>query len=232
MREIVLDTETTGFDPGAGDRIVEIGAVELLNHMPTGRTYQQYINPERAMPKEAFEVHGLGDDFLRSKPVFANIAQAFLDFIGDAKLVIHNASFDMKFLNAELGWVKRAPIPMDQAIDTVTIARKKYPGSPASLDALCRRFGVDNSARTVHGALLDSEILAEVYLELIGGRQPGLLLDAAGGTTVQAGQSDEWRPEPRPEPLPARTTKKEAAAHDAFVTAMGDGALWKKLSRA
>ncbi|MFV2002892.1 MAG: DNA polymerase III subunit epsilon, partial [Paracoccaceae bacterium] len=172
MREVVLDTETTGFDPEGGDRIVEIGAVELLNHLPTGRTYHQYLNPERAMPGDAFQVHGLGDDFLRDKPVFASIAQAFLDFIGDAGLVIHNASFDMKFLNAELGWANMAPIPFDRAIDTLAIARRKFPGSPASLDALCRRFGVHNSSRDLHGALLDSEILAEVYLELIGGRQP------------------------------------------------------------
>ena len=164
LREIVLDTETTGFEPAEGDRIVEIGAVELLNHMPTGRTYHQYINPQRAMPDAAFQVHGLGDDFLRDKPVFAAIADAFVTFIGDAQLVIHNAPFDMKFLNAELGWVNRPAIPFERALDTVALARRKYPGSPASLDALCRRFGIDNSGRTLHGALLDSEILAEVYL--------------------------------------------------------------------
>lgn len=145
MREIVLDTETTGFEPAEGDRIVEIGAVELQGHMPTGRTYHQYINPERSMPKGAFEVHGLGDDFLRDKPKFATIAQDFLDFIGDARLVIHNAAFDMKFLNAELGWVNKPKIPMDRALDTLAIARKRFPGSPASLDALCRRFGIDNA---------------------------------------------------------------------------------------
>ncbi|MDZ4097467.1 MAG: DNA polymerase III subunit epsilon, partial [Methylophilaceae bacterium] len=164
MREIVLDTETTGFEPSEGHRIVEIGAIELVNHMPTGRTYHQYINPERMMPKEAFEVHGLGDDFLRDKPLFRAIAQDFLAFIGDARLVIHNAAFDMKFLNAELNAANFAPLPMGRALDTVLMARKKFPGSPASLDALCRRFGVDNSAREKHGALLDSEILAEVYL--------------------------------------------------------------------
>ncbi len=172
MREVVLDTETTGFDPETGDRIVEIGAVELMGHVPTGRTYHQYINPEREMPQEAFEVHGLGDEFLRDKPKFAEIGQAFLDFIGDAKLVIHNAAFDIKFLNAELKWMNLPQIPWEQAIDTLAIARKRFPGSPASLDALCRRFNIDNSSRTLHGALLDSEILAEVYLELIGGRQP------------------------------------------------------------
>lgn len=228
MREIVLDTETTGFDPETGDRIVEIGAVELFNHVPTGNTYHQYINPERAMPQEAFEVHGLGDDFLRDKPLFAEIAQAFLGFVRDAKLVIHNASFDMKFLNAELGWLKLPQLPMDQAIDTLMIARKKFPGSPASLDALCRRFNIDNSARTLHGALLDSEILAEVYLELIGGRQPDFGLAEASVQAGGGGDGGEWRPGPRPAPLPPRLTDEEAAAHAAFVDGLGDGALWKK----
>jgi len=169
MREIVLDTETTGFEPMQGDRIVEIGAVELYNHVPTGQTYHQYINPEREMPQEAFEVHGLGDEFLADKPKFAQIGQAFLDFVQDSTLVIHNAAFDMKFLNAELKWMNLPLLPMSQALDTLDIARKRFPGSPASLDALCRRFNIDNSSRTLHGALLDSEILAEVYLELIGG---------------------------------------------------------------
>ena len=228
MREIVLDTETTGFDPQGGDRIVEIGAVELLNHLPTGRTYHQYINPERGMPKEAFEVHGLGDDFLRDKPVFANVAKAFLEFIGTSKLVIHNASFDMKFLNAELGWMKLAAIPWEQALDTLAIARKKFPGSPASLDALCRRFGIDTSARTLHGALLDSEILAEVYLELIGGRQPDLVL-AGASQGDQSNNKSDWQAKLRPAPLQPLITEKETAAHDAFVKEMGDGALWNKL---
>ncbi len=172
MREIVLDTETTGFEPSEGHRIVEIGAVELLNKMPTGRTYHQYINPERPMPKEAFEVHGLGDDFLRDKPVFKTIARDFIEFVGESTLVIHNAAFDMKFLNAELKSLGHPGLPMSQSLDTVAMARRKFPGAPASLDALCRRFGIDNSAREKHGALLDCELLAEVYLELIGGRQP------------------------------------------------------------
>ena len=189
MREIVLDTETTGFDPAQGDRIVEIGAVELYNHMPTGRTFHEYINPQRGMPQDAFNVHGIGPDLLdtprapqdgevtlKDKPLFQQVAQSFVDFIGDAKLVIHNAAFDMKFLNAELGWLNFPQIPWEQAIDTLDIARRKFPGSPASLDALCRRFAIDNSDRTLHGALLDSEILAEVYLELIGGRQPDFAL--------------------------------------------------------
>lgn len=227
MREIVLDTETTGFDPEQGDRIVEIGAVELYNHMPTGNTYHQYINPERSMPQEAFEVHGLGDEFLADKPVFAKIGQAFLDFVGDAKLVIHNAAFDMKFLNAELSWMNLPRLPWDQAIDTLAMARQKFPGSPATLDALCRRFNIDNSARTLHGALLDSEILAEVYLELIGGRQPGLVL-ATSRNSGPSNSGETWKPQPRPKKLPPRLTEAEIKAHEEFVTAMGDAALWSK----
>ncbi len=241
MREIVLDTETTGFEPAEGDRIVEIGAVELIGHVPTGRTYHQYINPQRAMPAEAFGVHGIGPDLLeppqkpqpgqetlRDKPLFKDIAQDFVDFIGDAKLVIHNAAFDMKFLNAELGWVNRPLLPMDQALDTLAIARRKFPGSPASLDALCRRFGIDNTSRTLHGALLDSEILAEVYLELIGGRQPDFALAADTRSTTADAGGEVWRPTPRPSPLAARLTHEEAAAHAAFIEQLGDGALWKK----
>lgn len=232
MREIVLDTETTGFEPSEGHRIVEIGAVELFNHLPTGKTYHQYINPERMMPKEAFEVHGLGDDFLRDKPVFKAIGQAFLNFVGDAKLVIHNAAFDMKFLNAELKAAGLALLPNNQAIDTLMIARSKFPGSPASLDALCRRFGVDNSAREKHGALLDSEILAEVYLELIGGRQPDFALAEGNRGDQQANSTAtsqaDWRPRPRSTPLPPRLTDAEGAAHSAFVEKMGDAAVWKK----
>lgn len=228
MREIVLDTETTGFEPEQGDRIVEIGAVELWNHLPTGRIYHQYINPERAMPQEAFEVHGLGDDFLRDKPTFREIAAAFVEFIGDARLVIHNAAFDMKFLNAELGWVDLPPIPWARAVDTLAMARALFPGAPASLDALCRRFGVDNSGREKHGALLDSELLAEVYLELVGGRQPDFALavsQTAGGGSATA---EAWRPRPRPAPLPPRITEEERTAHAAFVAALGDSAVWKR----
>lgn len=227
MREIVLDTETTGFEPEQGDRIVEIGAVELFNHVPTGRTFHVYINPERAMPQEAFEVHGLGDDFLRDKPIFREVAQDFIDFVGEAKLVIHNASFDMKFLNAELGWLGMPLLPNDRAVDTLMIARRRFPGSPASLDALCRRFGVDNSAREKHGALLDSEILAEVYLELIGGRQPDFALGAVQAT-VTTTQVSVWRAGPRPRLLPARITDAEAEAHAAFVAGMGEAAIWRR----
>ncbi len=229
MREIVLDTETTGFEPEAGDRIVEIGAVELWNHLPTGKTYHQYINPERSMPKEAFEVHGLGDEFLSDKPVFSQIGQAFLDFAQDSKLIIHNAAFDMKFLNAELGWIGLPKLPWEQALDTLAIARKRYPGSPASLDALCRRFGIDNSSRTLHGALLDSEILAEVYLELIGGRQPDFALDAsAEKDQSKANGTITWRAGPRPTALSSKLTDQEKAAHTAFLQGMGDDCLWKK----
>ena len=232
MREIVLDTETTGLDPFDGHRIVEIGAVELINHMPTGRTYHQYINPERDMPQEAFDVHGISSEFLSGKPVFRDIASAFVEFCGTSTLVIHNASFDMKFINAELGWIKFPAIPTKQALDTLMIARKRFPGSPASLDALCRRFGIDNSSREKHGALLDSEILAEVYLELIGGRQPDLVLSSAAqvrskGETGNVG----WRPAPRTSPLPSRLTDDEKAAHAAFVETLGDGALWAKARR-
>ncbi|AWD22127.1 DNA polymerase III subunit epsilon [Fuscovulum blasticum] len=231
MREIVLDTETTGFEPSEGHRIVEIGAVELMNHLPTGRTYHQYINPERLMPKEAFEVHGLGDDFLRDKPVFQQIGAAFLEFVGDAKLVIHNAAFDMKFLNFELSRIGLPTLPMDRAIDTLMIARQRFPGSPASLDSLCRRFGVDNSAREKHGALLDSEILAEVYLELVGGRQPDLVLAPVSGANRSGTvETETWRPRPRPESLPPRLTAEEEAAHLAFVAKLGDAAIWLKRS--
>jgi len=227
MRELVLDTETTGFEPFEGDRIVEIGAVELWNHVPTGNTYHQYINPQRDMPNAAFEVHGLGNEFLADKPVFADIAQGFIDFVKNDKMIIHNASFDMKFLNAELGWLNRPQLPKDQAIDTLAIARRKFPGSPASLDALCRRFGIDNSNRVLHGALLDSEILAEVYLELIGGRQPDFGLNANTAQKKSAVDTD-WRPMARANPLKARLSETEIAAHTAFVDILGDDALWKK----
>ncbi|MGC9418318.1 MAG: DNA polymerase III subunit epsilon [Rhodovulum sp.] len=232
MREIVLDTETTGFEPAEGHRIVEIGAVELWNHLPTGQTFHEYINPERPMPQEAFAVHGLGDDFLRDKPVFKFVGQKFLDFVGDAKLVIHNAAFDMKFLNAELGWLGLPQLPWEQAVDTLAMARQRFPGSPATLDALCRRFGVDNSVREKHGALLDSEILAEVYLELIGGRQPDLVLATGSEGSAKDGGATQpaWRPRPRSTPLPPRVTEAEAEAHAEFVASLGDDALWKRFA--
>ncbi|WP_340109821.1 DNA polymerase III subunit epsilon [Pikeienuella sp. HZG-20] len=231
MREIVMDTETTGLDPSDGHRIVEIGAVELLNHMPTGRYYHQYINPERDMPEEAFNVHGLSTERLAREPVFAAIADAFIAFIGEARLVIHNASFDMKFINAEFRAIGRDPLPAERAIDTLAMARKRFPGSPAGLDALCRRFGVDNSAREKHGALLDSELLAEVYLELIGGRQPDLGVDLGPKKRSSEGVSAEaWRPTPRPAPLPTRLTEADLERHAAFVETLGPDALWRRKS--
>ncbi|MFN4157101.1 MAG: DNA polymerase III subunit epsilon [Gemmobacter sp.] len=229
MREIVLDTETTGFEPTEGHRIVEIGAVELVNHMPTGRTFHVYLNPERAMPPEAFAVHGLSDDFLRDKPLFRDVAADFLAFTAKARLVIHNAAFDMKFLNWELRAAGLPLLPDGCALDTVQMARQKFPGSPASLDALCRRFGVDNGAREKHGALLDSELLAEVYLELIGGRQPGLTLVPETRDRGASPAVHTARPRaPRPAPLPPRLTEAEAQAHRDLVGKMGDAAIWPR----
>ncbi len=232
MREIVLDTETTGLNPSEGHRIVEIGAVELHNHVPTGRSYHQYINPERPMPEEAFAVHGLGDAFLADKPVFAAVVEDFIAFCGEAKLVIHNAAFDMRFINAELARAGHREWSMDRALDTVALARRAFPGSPASLDALCRRFAVDNSAREKHGALLDSELLAEVYLELIGGRQPGLEL---ASTFAAAQPGDPSQPEvrsQRPRALAPRISAAERAAHRAFVEELGETALWRQIREA
>ena len=229
MREIVLDTETTGLDPGTGDKIVEIGALELWNHLPTGKTFHKYLNPERNMPEEAQAVHGLTEDFLRDKPLFSQIVDDFLRFIKDSKLIIHNASFDMKFINAELELAKKSKLSGDIAIDTLSIARKKFPGSPASLDALCRRFNIDNSARTLHGALLDSEILAEVYLELIGGRQPDFGLSDIN-TNDNKKLEENRQTTKRPEPLKRRLTEEEEKAHSVFVKKLGENSVWHKIS--
>jgi DNA polymerase-3 subunit epsilon len=218
MREIVLDTETTGLDPATGHRVVEIGGVELLNHMPTGRTYQSYLNPERDMPVEAYEVHGLSGEFLADKPKFAEIVTAFLDFIGDAALVIHNASFDIKFLSAELAAVGQEPLPPERAIDTLEIARRKFPGAPNSLDALCRRFGVDLEGRDKHGALLDCELLARVYLEMVGGRQPGLALSSA--RTTPSEKVTEASPAMARPPRPHAPTADELETHRAFIAGL------------
>ncbi|MFO1107303.1 MAG: DNA polymerase III subunit epsilon [Amaricoccus sp.] len=228
MREIVLDTETTGLDPTQGDRIVEIGAVELFNHMPTGRVFHAYINPQRDMPAEAFAVHGLSSEFLSDKPVFAAVAADFLAFLGEGRLVIHNAAFDMKFLNAELGWAGHPALAAARALDTIELARRRFPGANNTLDALCRRFGVDNSARDKHGALLDSELLAEVYLELIGGRQPDLSLTvvASAGAALDLAN---WSPPPRPRALAPRITEAETAAHARFVAELGEAALWTRI---
>lgn len=200
MREIVLDTETTGLDPDAGHRIVEIAGIELSHHLPTGNTFQCYLNPERDMPEEAERVHGLSEKFLSDKPKFKEKAREFLDFIADDKLIIHNASFDLKFLNAELKAVGFEPIAGARAVDTVQLARQRFPGAQVNLDALCRRFMIDNSARTFHGALLDCELLAEVYLELRGGRQPDLAL---AGRTAKA----------QKETVTAERRAREARAH-------------------
>ncbi len=187
MREIVLDTETTGLDPLRGDRLVEIGCVEIFNRMPTGHTFHRYINPERDMPEEAFAVHGLSSEFLSTKPLFAEVADEFLEFIADAPLVIHNASFDIGFINAELARLSKPPIPRDRLVDTLLIARRKHPGVSNRLDDLCSRYAIDNSRRTKHGALLDAELLAEVYVDLIEARQSQLILAESDGPRTRAG---------------------------------------------
>lgn len=223
MREIVLDTETTGLDPASGHRVVEIGGVELLNAIPTGQTYHVYVDPERDMPDEAFQVHGLSVDFLTGKPLFSAICAELLDFLGDAKIVAHNAEFDMRFLNAELARIDREPIGHHRVVDTLALARRKFPGVSNSLDALCARFGVDASRRTRHGALLDAEILAEVYAELCGGRQATLVFT---GGLLGAGRDSEKLLTQRPAPLAPKLAPEELAAHQAFVATLGDKALW------
>jgi DNA polymerase-3 subunit epsilon len=224
VREVVLDTETTGMDPHKGDKIVEIGCVELMNHIPTGRTLQLYINPEREVPAEATAVHGITNEFLKDKPIFSQVYCDLLEFIDGAKLIIHNAEFDMKFLNAELANVGHKAIGWGNVIDTLAIARKKYPGSPANLDALCRRFGIDNTERTYHGALLDSELLSEVYLELLGGRQHGLGLaaDSVGGSSTKIKVN-----RPQREPRSFTPTEEDLALHEELLTKLKNP-LWKK----
>ena len=224
-REIVLDTETTGLSPATGDRLVEIGCVELINHIPSGRHYHVYINPQRSMPEEAFRVHGLSDEFLADKPLFRAVAADFRDFIGDATLVIHNAPFDMGFLNAELEKVGQRPLA-NMVIDTVALAREKHPGARVSLDALCKHYGIDNSRRTLHGALLDSEILAEVYLELIGGKQVSLALIAENRVSGADAIATRIVAAPRPIPLPPRLTAYEFAAHEKLVATLGADSIW------
>jgi DNA polymerase-3 subunit epsilon len=228
MREIVFDTETTGFEPGDGHRIVEIGCVELVDHFPTGKSFQAYLNPEREVPIESQRVHGLTDDFLRDKPLFAAVAEEFLAFIGEAPLVIHNASFDIKFINAELSRTGHPPIPLSRAIDTIEIAKRKVPGARYSLDELCKRFGVDLSARTRHGALLDADLTAQIYLELIGGRQRGLALAPVEIAAAETGL-EPHRALQRPQPLAPRLSEEEIALHLAFVAKeLGDHALWNE----
>jgi DNA polymerase-3 subunit epsilon len=225
-REIVIDTETTGLNPLGGDRVVEIGGVELFNHVPTGRHFHKYINPQRAMTEDAFRVHGLSDEFLRDKPRFAEVADEMLEFFGDAILIAHNAPFDVSFLNYELEQAKR-PSLVNTIIDTVDLARDKHPGARISLDALCKHYGIDNSRRTLHGALLDSEILADVYLELIGGRQVALaLIEETTIVTVGGTASITYAAPKRPAPLPSRLDAAQRDAHRALVRTMGEAALW------
>jgi len=224
-REIVLDTETTGLSPASGDRLVEIGCVELINHIPSGNHYHVYINPKRSMPEEAFRVHGLSEEFLADKPLFGDVVSDFQDFIGDATLVIHNAPFDMGFLNAELERAGHKPLA-NPVIDTVMLARKKHPGARVSLDAMCKHYGIDNSRRTLHGALLDSEILAEVYLELLGGKQVSLALIAESNVSGADAIATRVTVSQRPTALPPRLTAAEAAAHAAFIAKLGDEAIW------
>jgi DNA polymerase-3 subunit epsilon len=228
MREIVFDTETTGFEPGDGHRIVEIGCVELVDHFPTGRTLQFYLNPERDIPIESQRVHGLSAEFLADKPLFAHVVEEFLEFLSDSPLVIHNASFDIKFINAELNRIGRKPIALARTIDTIEIAKRKVPGARYSLDELCKRFGVDLSARTKHGALLDAQLTAEIYLELIGGRQRGLML-APVEIAAQGAASGPGPARQRPERLAPLITEAELAAHAAFVAKeLGEKSLWDR----
>jgi DNA polymerase III subunit epsilon len=226
MREIILDTETTGLDPLRGDRLVEIGCVEIFNRMPTGQTFHRHINPERDMPAEAFAVHGLSSEFLADKPLFSAVVDDFLAFIGDAPLVIHNASFDISFINAELDRIKRPVIARDRLVDTLLLARRKHPGVSNRLDDLCSRYAIDNSRRTKHGALLDAELLAEVYIDLIGARQSQLIL-AETQSSRAANLADTPRRQ-RPEPLQPRTTEADRVAHRAFVATLGDKAIWNE----
>ncbi|NKD55553.1 MULTISPECIES: DNA polymerase III subunit epsilon [unclassified Haematospirillum] len=224
MREVVFDTETTGFDPAEGHRLVEIGCLELVHLVPTGRTFHTYLDPQRDVPADAARVHGLTTEFLSGKPLFSEKAQDFLDFIADSPLVIHNAAFDMKFINAELVAHGFPPVPFERAVDTLLMARRQFPGAPASLDALCKRFNIDNSRRDKHGALLDSELLAEVYLELRGGRQPGLVLSNAPSSGKVGGEKAS--PRTYREPRPHAPTPEEVEAHQNFVCSMVKEALW------
>lgn len=226
MREIVLDTETTGLDPFQGHRLVEIGCIELVNRIPSGQSFHRYLNPERDVPPEAVAIHGLSTEFLKDKPFFAEIVEDLVAFIGDAPLVAHNALFDLAFLNAELERAGKMLLPRERVVDTLLLARRKYPGAPNRLDDLCIRFGIDNSHRTKHGALLDAELLAEVYLELIGARQAQLILVEmdAGRTGVSVGPLTVRA---RPEALASRLSAEECEAHLAFVATLGDNAIWR-----
>jgi DNA polymerase-3 subunit epsilon len=229
MREIVLDTETTGLSPDQGHRVVELGCIELLNRIPTGATFHAYLNPDRDMPAEAFAVHGLSIEFLKDKPRFADVVEDFLAFIGDSPIVAHNAGFDYGFICHELKRAARAELSRDRIVDTLMLARRKHSAGPYSLDALCARYGIDNSRRTKHGALLDAEILAEVYLELIGGRQATLGLAETVAIAV-AGNDGAAAIRVRPAPLPSRVTDAEREAHAAFIATLGESAIWLSYS--
>lgn len=230
MREVIFDTETTGLDVATGDRLVEIGCVELVNHIPTGQTFHVYVNPECAVHPEALAVHGLDNDFLRDKPLFSEVADDFVAFLRDSPLIAHNATFDKAFINAELAGSGRPEIPDSRFVDTLLLARRRHPGGPNSLDALCARYGIDNSARTKHGALLDSEILADVYIELIGGRQTMFALTTR--TEIRQARSAGKPAGVRPQPLPPRLTEEERRLHRQFVETLGDRALWKRFQPA
>ena len=232
MREIVFDTETTGLDPFQGDRLVEIGCIELINRFPTGRTFHCYFNPERDMPEQAFKVHGLSIDFLKDKPLFADKVEELIEFLGDdAALVAHNAMFDLGFLNSELERAGRGAVSRERIIDTLLLARRKHPGASNRLDDLCTRYSVDNSRRTKHGALLDAELLAEVYIELIGARQAQFALAQAAAAPIRVGNEQIVLRE-RPQPLPPRLSDEERAAHRRFVASLGDNAIWRDYLRA
>jgi DNA polymerase III subunit epsilon len=225
MREIVFDTETTGLDPLQGDRLVEIGCIELLNRFPTGKTFHWYFNPERDMPEQALRIHGLTSEFLKDKPLFAEKADDLIAFLGDAQLVAHNAMFDLGFLNAELERAGRAAVSRERMIDTLLLARRKHPGGSNRLDDLCVRYAIDNSRRTKHGALLDAELLAEIYVELIGARQASLVLSQSAAPVVVAGTIVGVRQ--RAVPLAGRVTEEERAAHRRFIATLGAGAIWR-----
>jgi DNA polymerase III subunit epsilon len=225
MREIVFDTETTGLDPLQGDRLVEIGCIELLNRFPTGKTFHCYFNPERDMPEQAFRIHGLSIEFLNDKPLFVHKVEELIAFLGDAQLIAHNAMFDLGFLNAELERAGRPAVNRERMIDTLLIARRKHPGGANRLDDLCQRYAIDNSRRTKHGALLDAELLAEVYVELIGARQAQLVLSQTAAPAVAGGEAIVLRE--RPAPLAVRLTADERAAHRQFVASLGDHAIWR-----
>ena len=226
MREIVLDTETTGLDPVQGHRLVEIGCVELVNRIPSGQFFHRYVNPERDMPAEAFAVHGLSVDYLKDKPRFAEVVEELIAFIGDAPLVAHNAFFDLGFINAELERAGQALLARERLVDTLMLARRRHPGGPNRLDDLCTRYGIDLSRRTKHGALLDAELLAEVYVELIGGRQASLVLVESGHVAAGNGRGAATAPA-RPQPLVPRLTEAEREAHATFVATLGDSAIWR-----